>query len=102
MDALNEQSSEIRLTSFAVVVENPSDWNNLDRILKACGVFNVVDIRFIRETTKPQDPRCQKCLDLGQRPDGSGYRIWPSTALCSQELIAEGFLSMATALDESS
>ena len=45
-----------RLQFEVTQVENPSDWNNLDRICRACGVFGIMDMRLVQETTKPQDP----------------------------------------------
>ncbi|CAE7833576.1 trmH [Symbiodinium sp. CCMP2592] len=95
--------SEATLASIAVIVENPSDWNNLERIRRACAVFNIIDIRLVQDTTKPQDPRCRKCLNLDDRPEiGGACRLIPSTSKCLDELAAHGYMSVATALDESS
>ena len=71
-----------------------------------------------------EDPRCRKCLVLGDRADLGDCRMLQSTSACLQdrlskymlvtiacltevllpveELASQGYLSMATALDESS
>ncbi|CAE7521724.1 trmH [Symbiodinium natans] len=101
-ESCTETHAAAGLANIAVIVENPSDWNNLDRIRRACAVFRNTDVRLIQDTTKPQDPRCRKCLVLGDRADLGDCRMLQSTSACLQELASQGYLSMATALDESS
>eukprot|EP00434_Breviolum_minutum_P037903 symbB.v1.2.033610.t1/scaffold4200.1/size43131/1 len=87
-----------------VVVENPSDQRNLERIQLACQAFGA-ELRLVQEVAKPHDPRCQKSLDLlkvTECSNNSKYRVWTSTGDCAKELIGEGAQSFATTLCKNS
>lgn len=83
-----------------VVVENPSDQRNLERLQLACHVFGA-ELLLVQDA-KPQDPRCRKSLDLLKEGYDSKFRISNSTTNCMKELRKEGTRSLATALDEHS
>eukprot|EP00435_Cladocopium_sp_Y103_P066658 s320_g28.t5 len=83
-----------------VVVENPSDQRNVERLQLACHVFGA-ELRLVQDA-KPQDPRCRKSLDLVKEGYDSNFRISNSTTNCMKELREKGVRSVATALDEHS
>lgn len=66
-------------------VENPSDQRNLERIQLACQAFGA-ELRLVQEVAKPQDPRCQKSLDLLKVSNSSKYRVWTSTGDCAKAI----------------
>ena len=77
-------------------VENPSDQRNLERIQLACHAFGA-ELRLVQELTKPQDPRCQKSLDLlkvTECSNNSKYRVWTSTGDCAKAIGNRKLLSL--------
>ncbi|CAJ1361024.1 unnamed protein product, partial [Effrenium voratum] len=84
------------LSNVIVVVENPSDSHNLDRLRRVCRAFGVRELRLIQEA-KEEDPRCRKALRL----DPSVGRVVLNTAQCMQDLAREGITSFATSLGSS-
>ncbi|CAE8676854.1 unnamed protein product, partial [Polarella glacialis] len=73
---------------ITVILENPSDLHNVERICRACRVFGVTDVRVVLERTKPSDPRCQKAPDLSG--SSADFRVVQSSTQCLKELASGG------------
>jgi len=84
----------------AVVLENPCNLHNVERILRVCGAFGVAEVCYVLDRGRPGDPRTAKQPDLS-RCSGHGCRCrtFESTAECLRSLAGEGYASVATALE---